>query len=140
MKDKLELMQKIYDISKIEPDMWAYNDQYNLLLASKKTQFLGQCTIDIDIGKPYYPLEQVLRELKTKEYKKKRKKWDDAIVEDDYLLVMEDLTLGFARWDYEYWVFDIEEDIDDDYHQPALRLWLRVLEKEKRGKQSEGTY
>ena len=111
MKTKLDLMQKIYELSGVEPDWWFSLDsyihgRYETLSKWKKYEEY----------KPYYPLEQVLRELPG--YISGKGRLDKNMLHYTRAInAMESSTWGFEAFELK------------DYHQAALRLWLKVLEE-----------
>ena len=112
---KLDLMQKIYELSGVKPD--CHYDQ------TEDNVYIGDHDVVVEIEefpqlKPYYPLEQVLKELPhTIDY--------DGMPFDRRIY---DNIIGYF-FGADEWAVDFYEYINDDYHQAALRLWLKVLEE-----------
>lgn len=128
---KLELMGRVYLLSGIEPDMWfqpvelSCGSETKGLLPFKTGQYPGK-------EQPFYPLEQVLRELPktieenlggvcTARYKFEYSSTAGGLMSYKYV----NRSIGPVDW---VWM----EETDSDSHISALRLLVRTLEEQKK--------
>ena len=109
--------QKIYELSGVEPD-YHYDE-------TEDNVYIGGHNVVAEIEEfpqliPYYPLEQVLREL------------PERLEDGKWLLTMSKDSIFYESWaDNRHEVEPLYLEINKDLHQAALRLWLKVLEDNK---------